>query len=134
MIADGTDAKAQFAVEYDGPQHLSDPTTMGRDRMKSEICARLGLPLVRIGSEYLQRERRFTLIGYLVEVWSLERAFASAQESGMIPCDEPFMPQMIIADSVQGESDFPTGSNDQRGYRWLPQSAPASSCPRPQRS
>lgn len=107
VIADGSDAKAQFAVEYDGPQHLSDPETMRRDRMKSEICVRLGLPLIRIGSEYLQRERKFTLIGYLLEVWKLERAFTAAQKQGVIPNDEPFMPQMVIANSLYGEADFP---------------------------
>jgi very-short-patch-repair endonuclease len=107
VIADGANAQAQFAVEYDGPQHLTDPRTIRRDRMKSEICARLGLPLVRIGSEYLQRERRFTLIGYLVEMWSFERDFTAAQESGMVPFDEPFMPQMVIASSVDGPRDFP---------------------------
>jgi len=107
VIAEGDSALAQFAVEYDGPQHLRDPRTMRRDRMKSEICARLGLPLVRIGSEYLQRERRFTLIGYLVEVWSLERAFTAAQARGAIPYDEPFIPQMIIADATTGVADWP---------------------------
>jgi very-short-patch-repair endonuclease len=98
VIADGTDAKAQFAVEYDGPQHLTDRETMRRDRMKETICSRLGLPLVRIGSEYLQRERRFTLIGYLVEVWNLEREFSAAQDQGLIPEDEPFIPEMVVAE------------------------------------
>jgi hypothetical protein len=107
VVADGTDALPQFAIEYDGAHHLSDPATLRRDRKKADICARLGLPLVRIGSEYLRRERRFTLIGYLVEVWHLERAFADAQESGQIPFDEPFIPELVISDSLHSPPDFP---------------------------
>lgn len=107
VVVDGTDAVAQFAVEYDGEAHVADPDTMRRDRMKSEICSRLGLPLVRIDSPYLQRERGFTLIGYLVEMWDLERAFTAAQERGEIPYDEPFMPELILSDSRTGPVDFP---------------------------
>jgi Protein of unknown function (DUF2726) len=98
VIADGANALPQFAIEYDGWRHLNEPRTKARDRMKQEICSRLGLPLVRIGSEYLERERRFTLIGYLIEVWNMERAFRAAQEAGQIPYDEPFIPEMVIAE------------------------------------
>jgi hypothetical protein len=111
VIVDGADAMPQFAVEYDGPQHLSAPKTIRLDRMKAEICSRFELPLVRIGSEYLQRHRRFTLIGYLVEMWSFERGFSEAQAKGLIPEDEPFMPEMVvaeIADPVEATRvDFP---------------------------
>ena len=114
VIADSHDTRGQFAVEFDEVHHLTDERTKRRDRLKAEICARLDFPLVRIGSSYLRRERRFTLIGYLVEVWDLDRAFTRAQESGQIPWDEPFDPFLIIASSVPDvtkgerlELDFP---------------------------
>lgn len=109
VVVDGSDALPQFAIEFDEPHHLTDPKTIRRDRMKGAICKRLGLPLVRIGSEYLRRERRFTLIGYLVEVWNLERGFTEAQEQGQVPWDEPFMPEVILADSLDLplKVDFP---------------------------
>jgi hypothetical protein len=107
VIADGSNALTQFAVEFDEPHHLTEPKTLRRDRLKAAVCERLGIPLVQIGSEYLQRQRRFTLIGYLVEVWHLERAFDEAQRRGDIPWDEPFIPENVLADSLDSAVDFP---------------------------
>jgi hypothetical protein len=107
VIADGADSLPQFAVEFDETHHLTEPTTIRRDRLKAATCERFELPLVRIGSEYLQRERRFTLIGYLVEVWHLERTFEEAQQRGEIPWDEPFIPENVLAGSLEAEIDFP---------------------------
>jgi hypothetical protein len=107
VIADGSDALPQFAVEFDEPHHLTEPQTLRRDRLKAAICDHFRFPLVRIGSEYLRRERRFTLIGYLVEVWHLERAFDDAQRRGHISWDEPFIPENVLADSLASEIDFP---------------------------
>jgi Protein of unknown function (DUF2726) len=107
VIADGQDRMPHFAVEFDEPHHLTDPQTMRRDRLKSAICRKLGLPLIRIGSEFLRRERRFTLIGYLVEVWALERDFDEAQKIGHIPWDEPFIPENVIAESLAAKADWP---------------------------
>lgn len=107
VIADGDERLPQFAVEFDEPHHLTEPTTIERDRLKASICRKLGLPLVRIGSEFLKRERRFTLIGYLVEVWALERAFSEAQAAGTIPPDEPFMPENVIAESIDSAVSWP---------------------------
>lgn len=100
VIADREDTTGQFAVEFDEPHHLTARQTLDRDRLKAQVCARFDFPLIRIGSSYLSRERRFTLIGYLVEVWHLERAFREAQESGRIPRDEPFDPALVISDSI----------------------------------
>lgn len=107
VVADGDDEMPQFAVEFDEHHHLTDPVTMERDRLKAQVCELLGLPLIRIDSQYLRRERRFTLIGYLVEVWHLERAFDEAQRRGHIPHDEPFIPENVIADSLGASPDWP---------------------------
>jgi hypothetical protein len=42
--------------------------------MKEAICERFGL-LLRINSDYLRTEGRFTLIGWLVEIWFMQEAF-----------------------------------------------------------
>lgn len=107
VIADGRDRMPHFAVEFDEPHHLSDPETVRRDRLKAAVCEKLGIPLVRIGSEFLRRERRFTLIGYLVEVWHLERCFEEEQQAGRIPWDEPFMPENIMAESLESQVEWP---------------------------
>lgn len=67
----------------------------------------LGLPLVRIDSAYLRRERRFTLIGYLVEACHLERAFDEAQARGAVFYDEPFIIENFLTDSLEGPIDWP---------------------------
>lgn len=107
VITDGTDGMPQFAVEFDEHHHLTDPATIRRDRLKAQICDHLGLPLVRIDSAYLRRERRFTLIGYLVEAWHLERAFDEAQARGAVPYDEPFIIENFLTDSLDGPIDWP---------------------------
>ena len=78
----------QFAVELDGAQHRTDAATIARDRMKNGICERLGLLLLRIDSDYLRTEGRFTLIGWLIEVWFMQEAFYKLASA---PVDEPFI-------------------------------------------
>jgi hypothetical protein len=107
VIADGASGTPQFAVEFDEHHHHTDPETMRRDRLKAQVCEHFEFPLVRIDSAYLRRERRFTLIGYLVEAWNLERGFDEAQADGQIPYDEPFIIENVIADSLSGPADFP---------------------------
>jgi hypothetical protein len=57
---------------------------------------------VRIDSAYLRRERRFTLIGYLVEACHLERAFDEAQARGAV-----FIIENFLTDSLEGPIDWP---------------------------
>lgn len=90
VVTDAPENLPQFAVEFDGRHHRTDAAAIRRDEMKDRICARLGLPLLRIDAAFLRRRRRFTLIGLLIEVWATERAFYAAQETGQIPYDEPF--------------------------------------------
>lgn len=109
VVADGDNGTPQFAVEFefDEHHHLTDPETIRRDRLKAQVCEHFGFPLVRIDSAYLHRQRRFTLIGYLLEAWSLERAFSEAQERGSVPYDEPFIIENVLSDSLTGPADFP---------------------------
>jgi len=90
VIAEGDTGKPCFAVEFDEPHHRTDPVTIERDAMKNSICDRLGLPLLRIGAEFLQQRRQQALVGWLLEVYFLEREFYAAQERGEISPDEPF--------------------------------------------
>ncbi len=103
VVADGEWGTPQFAVEFDEPHHLTDAKTLARDRKKAAICKHLELPLVRIGSEYLRQERRFTLIGYLVETWKVSETIADLQASGQLPADEIFTPEDIVGEFGSGE-------------------------------
>jgi hypothetical protein len=81
----------QFAVEFDEPHHDTDEATIARDRMKDSIADRLGLAVIRIGVDFLRTVGRFSLLGWLIDLWFLQRAFDDAQERGEVPYDEPFI-------------------------------------------
>lgn len=87
---------AEFAIEFDGPSHTLDPKVIRRDALKEAICEKLGMPLLRIDSTYLRRVGRFSLVGWLVELWFLYDGFCRAQERGEISWSEVFMPCSIL--------------------------------------
>lgn len=91
VVSAGRERFPQFAVEFDGAQHLTDPTTIHRDRQKERICQRLGLPLLRIGVEALSRQRKRTILAWLVDVFCMAESFYEQQARGVIPPDEDFM-------------------------------------------
>jgi hypothetical protein len=90
----------QFAVEFDGPHHRSDPDAQKRDRKKNAVCRRLGLPLIRIRREHLEEVgigeeveiknplgsmlygHYSSTIGWLTDLWFTREAFFDAQERG----------------------------------------------------
>ncbi len=79
-----------LAVEFDEPHHRTDAVTIRRDRMKNSICARLGLPLLRVSADFLRPARHYTLLAWLVEAWFREKWFYEAQVRGEISSDEPY--------------------------------------------
>jgi Protein of unknown function (DUF2726) len=85
-----TDGTPYFAVEFDGPQHTTDRATIERDRLKESLCRRFALPLLRVDADHLRTSGRFTLLGWLVDLWFLYEAWCRAQEGGSVPWDESF--------------------------------------------
>jgi hypothetical protein len=97
-----------LAIEYDGPTHLAGKQT-ARDEIKNAFCHEAGLPLIRIVASYVTRlYRGMTLLRWIVEVIELEKAFDQAQQSGLVPWDEPFDPLSIASDgsSRRGHTGF----------------------------
>ncbi len=100
VVAD-KDNMALFVVEFDGPQHDHDKTAQENDLKKNAICERFNLPLLRVNSDFVSRKvRRFTILGWLIELWFIQETFNQAQTDGSIPYDEPFMYFSIMSDSV----------------------------------
>jgi hypothetical protein len=85
LLADRISSIPHFAVEFDGPSHGRNPNTIRRDGMKNTICERLCLPLLRVDAGYLRTVGRFTLIGWLVELWFYYEEFCAMQDRGDIP-------------------------------------------------
>jgi hypothetical protein len=96
VVADGRTSLPEFAVEFDGPLHGTDPASMARDRIKNAICRLFELPLLRIDATWLRPIRRFTLLAWLIEVNGLYWSWAAEQEAGRIPWAEEFYWPFII--------------------------------------
>lgn len=91
LVTKGPMGSPEFAVEFDGSRHWTDPATIARDRKKEHICRLLGMPLLRIGVEALNRRRERTILAWLIDVFYLAEDFYAQQERGMIAPDEDFM-------------------------------------------
>jgi hypothetical protein len=93
------DATPLFAVEFDGPSHAHARQAY-RDDLKDSLCARFQFPILRISSEFVTNKyRSMDLLGWLVEVWFLQKDFYLQQAAGVIAYDEPFDPRMVISRS-----------------------------------
>jgi hypothetical protein len=96
-----------YAVEFDGPHHISS-VQMERDKKKDILCKAAGLPILRINSNYTSKKfGRMSLLAWIVEVYELQIGFYEAQESGLIPWDEPFDPFAIFSTSMDSDERFP---------------------------
>ncbi len=113
VVTDLETTRPEFAVEFDGESH-QDALVRHRDALKDEICERLGLPLLRVDREGFRPTIRRTVLYYLVESWSLWRAFDHAQEIGAIPLNEDFEPWAVIE-----------GKDENGNIVWRDMAAPA---------
>lgn len=96
-----------FAVEFDEEHHATDPKAQKNDRLKNTICEKLGMPLLRVGASELQRAGKFSVLGWLAELWFLYNSFLDAQENGLVPFDEPFDYQSIFTmTSADGKVEY----------------------------
>ncbi|MDP8904039.1 MAG: DUF2726 domain-containing protein [Chloroflexota bacterium] len=101
VISDAETTEPEFAVEFDGPSHEAEESR-ARDALKDEICERLDLPLLRIGRVVLRPFRERTILAVLINAWSFYKAFAEAQDSGILPLDEPYDPYMSLDGHYEG--------------------------------
>lgn len=79
-----------FAIEFDEPYHDTENRARHNDKLKNTICEKLGLPLLRIQIDQFQQIGKYTILGWLVELWFLYNSFIETQEKGAVPPDELF--------------------------------------------
>lgn len=95
-----------YAIEFDGASHASN-RQRERDAKKDELCKRDNLPILRIHSAHLTTAySHLTLLGWLVEVAEMKRAFDVEQEAGRISRAEDFDPFFLMS-MEPGEPRFP---------------------------
>lgn len=96
FVVTDQETNPEFVVEFDGPKHRTDPSAIERDAIKNALCERFNLPILRIDGSYLRQIGRFRLVGWLTEVWFLNKAFNEAQEEGQVPYDEIFHYSFVL--------------------------------------
>ncbi len=95
-----------YAIEFDGPLHATS-VQAARDVQKYELCRLGGLPILRIHAAHVTKTfTDLTLLGWLVEVAEMQRAFDAEQEAGRISWDEGFDPFLMMS-LEPGEPRFP---------------------------
>lgn len=88
-----------FSVEYDGKWHKENSAQVANDKLKDQLCEKFEHPLLRINSNYINREYKgIDLLTYFIDVWFLEKAFYEAQSKGVVPADEDFDACLILDD------------------------------------
>lgn len=91
-----------LAVEYDGPQHLTDHRQIERDRIKDKLCEVAELPLLRIDNLFTRKEGKWRVLTYILWAHEMGKAFYAAQESGGIPDDEGFDAGTLLIPAEDG--------------------------------
>lgn len=59
--------RVEFAVEFDGPGHFSGQRSLDNDQLKQRIAMRLGLPLLRVDTQYLRHLGSGTVLGWFID-------------------------------------------------------------------
>lgn len=87
------DAKTHLpaiAIEYDGPQHLSDHKQIERDRIKDKLCEAAELPLLRIDNLFTRKEGRWRVLTYILWAHEMGKAYYEAVGDRPISEDDGF--------------------------------------------
>ena len=58
--------QAVFVVEFDGIDHINDPTVMERDVVKNRLCKLANLPLLRVMSTEIQERDQITVLDHML--------------------------------------------------------------------
>ena len=103
FVVTDRDYNPLFAVEVNGPLHRNE-RQKERDYRKDGLSEQFHFPLLRINSNYIDRQfRGLDLLTYFVDVWFMSAAFDKAQTRGDIPEDQFFDPALILMDPKRKE-------------------------------
>src|SRR5579885_2507303 len=100
-----------------------DANTIRRDALKNAICEKLGMPLLRIDAGFFRRIPRFSILGWLTELWFMNEDFERQQRDGIIAADEILHYSFLLAAIRDGKlvpSEYdPFRSSRIRLINWL---------------
>lgn len=79
-----------IAIEYDGPQHLTDYKQIERDRIKDGLCEAAELPLLRIDNLFIRKEGRWRVLTYILWAHEMGKAYYEAVGDHPVSEDDGF--------------------------------------------
>lgn len=79
-----------IAIEYDGPQHLTDHLQIERDRIKDKLCEAAELPLLRIDNHFTRKEGRWRVLTYILWAHEMGKAYYESVGDGPISDEDGF--------------------------------------------
>jgi len=91
FVITNSDYLPLFAVEFDGNYHYTDQDTLRKDIIKDGLVNEFGLPLLRIGANFLQSLGKFNLLSWLIDEWFFYKSFNQAQVEGLMGYDESYL-------------------------------------------
>lgn len=98
--------RALFGIEFDGAQHDHDADARRRDDLKDAVALKLGLPLLRIGSDLPgQRLGASSVVEVLIEAFLYGEALDEFQDAGGAP--DEYLDPLDHAEFVEGRIRFP---------------------------
>jgi hypothetical protein len=100
VIAD-SNSQPQFAVEFDGWHHVSDPKQIARDQKKNSICGKATFPLLRVGSGSLRQVGHWQLLEWLIELWFVARSLEAGEDE-----DEDELAERRAEYGIRGDDEF----------------------------
>jgi hypothetical protein len=99
------DGRILFAVEADGDSHKGEEARK-RDQLKNAICAKLGMPLIRVGPKAVEVKLQgfSSVLTWLATLIPYAEALEDAYANGTIPEDEVVFPTDMIVFTSKGQA------------------------------
>jgi hypothetical protein len=97
---DDRDGTFELAVEYDGQYH-EDPRQSRRDEIKNDLCARAGLPLIRIGGDAVCLRGETTILEFILDQYFGEKAVAAMRDAGKLSSEDEYFAEFPETAAIQ---------------------------------
>lgn len=106
-----------LAIEYDGPQHITDYKQIERDRIKDALCEAAELPLLRIDNLFTRKEGRWRVLTYILWAHEMGKAYDEAVGDRPVSEDDGFDAGTLLLPKEDGIGyDFSMLAGSALGY------------------
>jgi hypothetical protein len=79
----------EIAIEFDGKQHRLRKQAR-KDALKDRLCFESGLPLIRVQRDCVETRENLTLLEYMLDLYSGEKAMEDLKQRGEVSDEEEY--------------------------------------------